>query len=287
MHLGNVFSVVLAWASARSHDAAFLLRMEDIDERSKPEFAELIRADLHWLGLDWDAEAPLQSTRTAAYAEALERIAEQARMYPCFCSRADLHAASAPHASDDTLLYAGPCKGLSAAHAEERSLVRSPAWRVEVPDVSVAFEDGCQGRYDQRLARECGDFVLRRSDGVYAYQLAVVVDDAAAGVTEVVRGADLISSTPRQIWLYGLLGEEPPAYYHHPVLLAADGRRLSKRDADAGMDALKERFERPEALLGHVAALAGVIEREEPLSAAELVAEFSWERVRREDITVA
>ena len=154
-----------------------------------------------------------------------------------------------------------------------------------MPDEIWAVEDGLQGRYEENLARDCGDFIVRRADGVYAYQLAVVVDDAAGGVTEVVRGMDLLSSTPRQCYLYHLLGKTPPAFFHVPLLLAPDGRRLSKRERDLDLGALRAAH-RPEALLGRLAFWAGLLERPEAVSAAELAADFSWTRVRREPVVV-
>ena len=184
MHLGNVFSALLAWLSVRSAGGKMILRIEDLDpDRCRPEYAAQLRRDLEWLGLDWDEEQTPQSQRTEAYAEAFARL----DTYPCYCSRNELHAASAPHASDGAVIYAGTCRDLTAA--ERAAKTRRPAWRVRVPDEEVSFVDGLQGEVRENLARECGDFILRRSDGVYAYQLAVVVDDAAGGVTEIVRGA--------------------------------------------------------------------------------------------------
>ena len=166
------------------------------------------------------------------------------------------HAASAPHREDGLTVYAGTCRNLSPAEREKRAKRRSPALRLRVPDKEISLIDGHMGGYAERLERDCGDFLLRRSDGMFAYQLAVVVDDAAMGVTEVVRGADLLSSTPRQLYLYQLLDLTPPEFFHFPLLLAPDGRRLSKRDADAGLDSLRGRVT-AEALLGRLAQLAG------------------------------
>ena len=202
-------------------------------------------------------------------------------IYPCYCSRNELHAASAPHASDGTFVYAGTCRNLTAA--ERAAKTRRPAWRVRVPDEEVSFLDGLQGEVRENLARECGDFILRRSDGVYAYQLAVVVDDAAGGVTEIVRGADLLRSTPRQLWLQQLLGFPEPEYYHVPLLRSADGRRLSKRDRDLDLGVLRTQA-RPERLLGVLAAAAGILPQAEDICAAELVPLFSWEKIHREDM---
>ena len=284
MHLGNVFAALLAWVSARAAGGEFVLRIEDLDpERSHAEYADAIRDDLRWLGLQWDREMPLQSTRTPVYAEFFVRLRAMGLLYPCFCSRSELHAASAPHASDGSLLYAGICRGLT--DAQIRAQNRPPAWRIRVPEECVACRDGVYGEVSQNLQRECGDFILRRSDGVYAYQLAVVCDDALGGITQVVRGRDLLSSTPRQIWLCRMLGFEPPEYYHVPLLIAPDGRRLSKRERDLDLSRLRERF-RPEALIGRLAFLSGLVPLQEPISAAELAQEFSWENLCRNDIPI-
>ena len=284
MHLGNIFAALLAWVSARAAGGEFVLRIEDLDpERSHAEYADAIRDDLRWLGLQWDREMPLQSTRTPVYAEFFVRLRAMGLLYPCFCSRSELHAASAPHASDGSLLYAGTCRGLTDAQMKAQN--RPPAWRIRVPEECVACHDGVYGEVSQNLQRECGDFILRRSDGVYAYQLAVVCDDALGGITQVVRGRDLLSSTPRQIWLCRMLGFEPPEYYHVPLLIAPDGRRLSKRERDLDLSRLRERF-RPEALIGRLAFLSGLVPLQEPISAAELAQEFSWENLCRNDIPI-
>ena len=280
MHLGNVFSALLAWLSVRSAGGRMVLRIEDLDpDRCRPEYAVQLKRDLEWLGLFWDEEQTPQSQRTAAYAEAFAKL----DAYPCYCSRSELHAASAPHAADGTFVYAGTCRNLT--EAERAAKTRRPAWRVRVPDEEISFLDGLQGEVRENLARACGDFILRRSDGVYAYQLAVVVDDAAAGVTQVVRGYDLLSSTPRQLWLQTQLGLPHPQYYHVPLLCAPDGRRLSKRERDLDLGALREVMT-AEALLGRLAHLAGLLDRPEPVTAAELSAWFDWNRVFTKNISI-
>lgn len=280
MHLGNVFSAMLAWLSVKCRGGRMVLRIEDLDpDRCRPEYADQLRRDLEWLGLTWDTEQTPQSRRTEAYAEAFARL----DTYPCYCSRGELHAASAPHAADGTFVYAGTCRNLS--EAERAAKTRRPAWRVRVPDEEIAFTDGLQGEVRENLARECGDFILRRSDGVYAYQLAVVVDDAAAGVTQVVRGADLLHSTPRQLWLQNRLGFAHPDYYHVPLLCAPDGRRLSKRERDLDLSALRQTHS-AQQLLGKLACLAGLLERPEPAAAAELAAQFDWSRVFTKNIMI-
>ena len=204
-------------------------------------------------------------------------------LYPCYCSRDQLHAASAPHASDGRIIYAGTCRALSA---EQRAL-KPPTrcLRVRAPEETIRFTDGLQGPQSLALQEEWGDFIVRRADGVAAYQLAVVVDDAACGVTEVVRGRDLLSSTPVQLWLYRVLGLTPPSFVHVPMLLSTDGRRLSKRDRDLDLGELRKAWP-PEKVIGLLAWRCGLIDRWEPLSPRELAADFDWNRVRREDIVM-
>lgn len=296
IHLGNMFCCLLAWLSARQKEGRVVLRIEDLDTARCPRrYADQMEEDLQWLGLRWD-EGPAvggpdgpyyQSERSSFYRAALEKLEKMDLVYPCFCTRAELHAASAPHREDGQVLYAGTCRNLTPAQAAKRAAEtgRSPALRLRVPDEEISFTDGHMGLYRERLAQECGDFLLRRSDGMFAYQLAVVVDDAAMGVTEVVRGADLLSSTPRQLLLYHLLGLKPPAFYHHPLLLAPDGHRLSKRNADAGLESLRGRCT-AEEILGKLAYLGGFNPSAEPRSAESLLQDFSWEKVPGEDICI-
>ena len=280
MHLGNAFSALLAWLSARSQGGEVVLRIEDLDPaRSRREYAEAIMDDFRWLGLDWDARAEDQSRRGDAYRAALEALRAKGLVYPCWCTRNQLHAASAPHASDGRVIYAGTCRNRATPGVGPHCL------RVRVPEEVVRFVDGLQGPVEMDLAREWGDFIARRSDGVAAYQLAVVVDDAACGVTEVVRGRDLLSSTPAQIWLYRALGLTPPAFFHVPMLLAPDGRRLSKRERDLDLGRLRDLWP-PQRVIGLLAHACGLIDRWEDVAAGELVQVFSWDRVRREDIDI-
>ena len=282
MHLGNLFSFLLAWCSVRSVGGEMVLRMEDLDpQRTSAEFAALIRRDLLRFGLDWDREVPCQSTRTAAYDAAFEKLEALGLIYPCYCSRAEVHAASAPHLGQSEFVYAGTCRSLTPAQRAAKK--RLPAWRLRVPAEEWTVHDGLQGDYTELLSRDCGDFVLRRADGVYAYQLAVVVDDAENGVTQVVRGRDLLASAPRQKYLFSLLGKPAPEYFHVPLLLAPDGRRLSKRDGDLDLDTLLGRF-RPEEIIGILAHAAGLIDKQEAISAKELAAVFDWRKVRKEDL---
>ncbi len=285
MHLGNLFTALLAWLSARADGGEFVLRIEDLDpDRSRAEYAEAIRDDLRWLGLDWDREMPLQSTQTPVYAEQFERLRKRGLIYPCFCTRNELHAASAPHASDGTLLYAGTCRNLTPAQIASQT--RKPAWRIRVPEETISFRDGVFGAVTQNLATACGDFILRRSDGVYAYQLAVVCDDALGGITQVVRGCDLLPSTPRQIWLGRELGFVQPAYYHVPLLVAPDGRRLSKRERDLDMEHLRRRYT-PEQLTGRLAFLAGLRQKDAAVTPGELTREFTWDVIHKKDIPIS
>lgn len=296
IHLGNILCCLLAWLSVRQQGGRVVLRVEDLDTARCPRrYAEWMEEDLRWLGLTWD-EGPgaggpdgpyYQSERTELYRAALERLADMGLVYPCFCTRAELHAASAPHRGDGQVVYAGTCRRLTEAEAEARAREtgRPPALRLRVPEEEIAFIDGHMGIYREDLARDCGDFLLRRSDGMYAYQLAVVVDDAAMGITEVVRGGDLLSSTPRQLLLYRLLGLPAPEFFHFPLLLAPDGRRLSKRDADAGLERLRG-SSAAEEVLGKLAYLAGFNPSAEPRTAEGLLADFSWEKVPRADIRI-
>ena len=294
LHLGNLLCALLAWLSARQKGGKVLLRVEDLDTARCPRrYGEQLQRDLQWLGLDWDigpgkdgGTGPYyQSERTAFYQAALEKLQGMGLVYPCFCTRAELHAASAPHREDGQTVYAGTCRRLTAAEAAEKSRTRRPALRLKVPEEVWGFQDGHMGRYEENLAADCGDFLLRRSDGMFAYQLAVVVDDAAMGVTEVVRGADLLSSTPRQLYLYRLLGLTPPRFHHFPLLLTAEGNRLSKRDGSAGLDSLQERLA-PEEILGRLAFLAGFNPSAAPKTAAALLADFDWEKVPKADIRI-
>ncbi len=282
MHLGNALSAMLAWLSAKQQGGEILLRIEDLDPaRSKAEYAQGIMDDFRWLGLLWDRRATDQSKRGEAYAAALRQLEQMYLIYPCYCSRDQLHAASAPHASDGRVIYAGTCRNLTP---EQRAVMtKKPSLRIRLPDREISFRDGLQGDVTMNLQREFGDIILRRADGVAAYQLAVVVDDGTEGVTEVVRGRDLLSSTPVQLYLYELLGLTPPRFYHVPMLLAPDGRRLSKRDRDLDFGYLRQHFS-PEEIIGLLGHLAGLMERWEPVSARELACVFSWSRVKQSDI---
>lgn len=294
MHLGNLLSALLAWLDVRSVGGVMVLRMEDLDpDRCREEYAAQVARDLEWLGLDWDegygAGGPhgpyRQSERSGIYQDYLDRLERDGLIYPCWCTRAQRLAASAPHLGENRGDGACPCRSLSAdeRHARIFFVERAPSLRAAVPDMEITFTDGNCGVYAENLMRDCGDFLVRRSDGVCAYQLAVTVDDALMGVTRVVRGRDLLSSTPRQIWLHRSLGFVPPRYAHTPLLLAHDGRRLSKRERDMDMGALRERFT-PEEIIGRLAVLAGLWPEPEPVRARELIGEFDWRKVSKDDV---
>lgn len=288
MHLGNAFAALLAWLGARSAGGRVLLRLEDLDApRCPAQYAYGVMEDFAWLGLDWDNEPVWQSTRRDFYDDCLKALDAQGLVYPCYCSRKELHAvteASAPHGLSP--VYSGRCRALTHDQRQElEGQGRRPALRAMVPDAVYAFTDHLQGDYEAHLARDIGDFILRRSDGLYAYQLAVVADDGAMGVSQIVRGRDLLPSTPQQLWLQDVLGLPHPEYYHVPLLLAPDGRRLSKREGDLSLKALSRTRTAPQ-LVGRLAFWAGLLEEARPVTPRELLADFSWDKVRREDITV-
>ena len=291
MHAGNLLTAMLAWLSARKQDGEFVLRIEDLDEERCRfgENSQILMDDLRWFGIDWDrggTSDSFQSRRFPIYKQYFDKLSDMGLIYPCYCSRAALHAATAPHGSDGQVLYDGRCRKLFLSGGTPPA-GRVPAYRVTVPDEEIVFRDGVQGEYRENLARDCTDFLVRRADGVYAYQLAVVVDDALSGVTEVVRGRDLLSSTPRQIWLYRLFGFPEPTFYHIPLLLSANGKRLSKRDGDTDVGAMRERYRSPEPIIGRLAAAVGLIDRPEPLTLSELLPEFDWAKLPREDVRFA
>lgn len=287
MHLGNVFSLLLAWLSAKSQNGSIVLRIEDLDPRAQhSNYSDALMHDLEWLGLFWDKGPYYQSNRKELYREALYSIAKQGLSYPCFCTRAELHAAQAPHASDGSYLYSGRCKNLSPKEIQQRALIRPGATRIKVPakdsESSVyTICDRTYGTIQENLALSCGDFIIRRSDGVFAYQLAVVVDDATMGITEVVRGRDLLESSLRQAYLYDCLGYRCPNFAHVPLLMSPSGRRLSKRDHDLDLGYLREQGIRPQAIIGRLAHILNLAQEKEELSPNALLSRFSWDAVRK------
>lgn len=296
MHLGNIFAALMSCASAKSQGGKWILRIEDLDrQRCRPEFSSQIVDDLLWLGLQPD-EGPgassdgshgpyYQSLRDDIYSRAFDVLHSQGLTYECFCRRQDLTAASAPHASDGHTIYARTCLNLSEAQKAELRLSRNPAWRLKLPDAVSSFVDGHYGPQSANLATDRGDFILRRSDGNFAYQLAVVTDDALMGVNEVVRGRDLLPASHEQSFLLHALGYDAPRYCHFPLLLSPDGARLSKRDRSLAMDKIREKL-RPEELIGLMAWVVNLQDHWAPMSLDAFVAAFNWDLIPKDDITI-
>lgn len=286
MHLGNVFSALLSWLSAKSQGGTWLLRIEDIDpQRSRSEYARLIMDDLHWLGLDWDEGPYYQSERGDIYAKYLQTLTDRGMTYPCYCTRADILATQAPHESDGRVVYKGTCRNLPSGIHSGPAAIRMKVPTANDSDSIVTFTDGHYGTHTVNLALHCGDFIVRRKDGAWAYQLAVVVDDALMGINEVVRGRDLLLSSPQQIYLARQLGFEPPRFTHLPLLCNTAGQRLSKRDLSLDMASLRTRFT-PQEIIGRLAHAAGLQEYDTPISAHDLIHSFSWEKIGKEDIVL-
>lgn len=287
LHLGNILCALLAYLSARSQGGKFLLRIEDLDvPRCPKRLSDQCIEDLRWLGFVWDEPPLYQSERTGVYEQVFADLQKRGLVYPCFCTRAQLHAALAPNLGDHEPVYSGTCLGLTAEEIAKRKKTRRPAMRLHVPDETYSFVDGHYGPFGENLARDCGDFIIRRSDGLFGYQLAVVVDDALSGVNEVVRGRDILFSTPRQIWLLETLGYPVPAYAHIPLLTDSQGRRLAKRDKDLDLTTLS-RVMTPQEILGMLAYSAGILSENRPVSLDELIRIFDWKNVKKEDIRLA
>lgn len=293
LHLGNLRTALLAWLAARKSGGAFVLRVEDLDiPRLRPRAAETMLADLRWLGLEWD-EGPgrdgvygpyIQSQRLALYDAALARLRQLDLIYPCYCTRAEIAAiASAPHGGASTPKYSGACRMLSTA--ERRALERTgrrPSLRFRAPEVPITFHDALAGTSTENVAATVGDFIIRRSDGVIAYQLAVVVDDALMGITQIVRGSDLLSSTARQLALCDALGyPRPRAFGHVPLALDPIGQRMSKRDRSSGLAPLQARGVGPEVVLGALAASCGIWPAHMPATPTDLLTAFDFTHVSR------
>jgi glutamyl-tRNA synthetase len=280
-HVGNARTYLIAWLSARSRGGRVVLRIEDIDSpRVKAGAAGQALEDLRWLGLDWDGEPVVQTLRSEAYIAALDCLRRQELVYPCTCSRGDVErAASAPHGEHEVPVYRGTCAGRRAAELDALG-DRPYSWRFRVPNRTPLFSDLFCGEVSLDLGKTGGDFVVWRAapgsrEGASpAYQLAVVVDDAAQGVTEVVRGDDLVPSTPRQLLLYEALGLPPPTFCHVPLVVGLDGRRLAKRHGDTRLASLRQAGVRPEALAGLLAWSCGWLERPQPVTPRELLPVF-------------
>ena len=287
LHLGNLLCCLIAYLSARSQGGRFLLLIEDLDvPRCPRRLSEQCIEDLRFLGFNWD-EAPLyQSERTEIYQKTFDELARMGLVYPCFCTRAQLHAAIAPNLGDHEPVYSRACASLTADEIAARKKTRIPAMRMRVPDEVISFVDGHFGAVSENLETGSGDYIVRRSDGLFGYQLAVVIDDALSGVSEIVRGRDILFSTPRQIHLQHTLGFETPSYFHIPLLMDANGRRLAKRDRDLDLTALS-RSMTPERILGMLAYSAGIIPENRPMGLEALTRIFDWKNVKKGDIRLA
>lgn len=291
LHLGNFRTALLAWMQAKLSGAALTLRIEDLDlPRMRHGSAESLMEELEWLGLTWD-EGPnhpgptgpyYQSERQSIYDSALAYLEAKGMVYRCYCSRKDiLEASSAPHGHQGMPLYPGTCRNLTPIQ-EARILSqkpdRKPAWRIKAPDQIISFHDQLAGTFQQNLAHEVGDFVLKRSDGLFAYQLAVVVDDGLMGITDVVRGADLIDSTPRQIFLFQVLQLPIPDFWHVPLMCDSQGNRLAKRDGSMGLLPLRENGATANSIIGSLAASLGWVPQGSTISPYQLLETFCLSR---------
>ena len=310
MHIGNIYAMLGAWLSARSSDDAIYLRIEDIDEpRVVPGAADLIMDDLQWLGLDWDGAPVYQSARHRLYEDALRALqrltiddsgavtadatgSATPLIYPCFCSRADIRAASAPQEGDRFMIYPGTCRRLAETNPDEvRARLaqgRRHSLRIAMPasNSTIAFEDRVFGHQEFNVTREIGDSVVRRADGLFSYQLVVVVDDLAMGVDDIVRGRDLLRSNALQIWIrQALTGSTDYSYAHLPLIDNASGQRLAKREKSLDMGILRKHGATPERVIGYCAWLLGLqgdphSTHPQPMSVQEALTEFSWAKVR-------
>lgn len=286
LHLGNLMCAMLSWLSAKAQNGRVLLRIEDLDAARCPfmgDNTKYLLDDLAWMGMDFDGEVLWQSKRTEIYDTYLEKLNAEGLLYPCYCSRAELHAATAPHRSDGVPKYDGKCLQ-RLLNGDPPPAGRKPALRVRVPDAEWGFTDLLQGEYSENLASDCGDFVVRRSDGVYAYQMAVVVDDGLSDVTEIVRGNDLLDSTPRQMFLQEKFGFSHPVYRHIPLLTDAEGRRLSKRDGDGCMETVRARYKDARPVIGALAAALGLIQAPEAVTLQDLIPLFDWSKLPRDAV---
>jgi glutamyl-tRNA synthetase len=285
--MGNLRTALLAWLFARCAGGQFVMRIEDLDQpRVRPGAAERMLSDLRWLGLDWD-EGPdcggpyapyTQSERIHIYQHYLQKLQKAELVYPCYCSRAEIaHAASAPQqGAEDGPRYPGTCRHLTAKQRSERAASRRPSYRIRVDDERlITFTDLVAGPQQQHVQQAVGDFILCRSDGIFSYQFAVVIDDALMQINQVVRGADLLSSTARQIFLYETLGFPVPTFAHVPLIVDEQGKRLSKRIRSEGLDPLREAGTTPQEIIGQLAASCGLVESGTTSSPNELVQSYA------------
>ncbi len=297
MHVGNARTALAAWLSIRKQGGTFVWRLEDLDTpRVVPGMSEAAAFDLKWMGLDWDEGPELggsyapykQSLRFDQYEEALRKLQQQDQIFPCSLSRKDLQSiASAPHGMTGASPYPIDLRPARLKIDWFQSLLDADhpdaSVRFKVLPGEVAFEDWVQGRLSQNVLTEVGDYVVKRRDGMYAYQLAVVVDDIAMDITEVVRGSDLVDSTARQIQLIRALGGVVPAYAHVPLVLNHHGEKLSKRDEGLTIQSLRENGIQPEQLVGYLAYSMGLINEIIPISTGALVDHFRWEVINKKD----
>ena len=284
MHAGNLLCAMLAYLSAKSMGGKFIIRIEDLDALRCPRSAAIdIINTLEAFGIKSDEPMLWQSERTAVYQAAAQKLSALAEIYPCYCTRAELHAEGITRLPDGGILYPKTCKKLTNEQkAEREGRGIKPSLRISVPDEVITFTDGICGEQSQNLTEHCGDFIIRRSDGVYAYQLAVVVDDGESGVTEVVRGADLLYDTPRQIYLQKLLGLPTPQYYHIPLVCDANGRKLSKSEGDSAQRLLKTHS--PQQIIGELAFAANIIDEPRPIDIEHLMPLYDERKVPKDKI---
>jgi len=283
LHLGNARTFLVNYLMARRRGWRIVMRMEDLDSpRVKPWAARQAIDDLEWMGLTWDQTAPKQSDRAEEYRRVLDELIRVGAAYPCVCSRKDIQqAAAAPHRDDHMTVYPGSCRGKYASSAEAAEQTGRPAaWRVRVGDEPIVFEDRFAGLQEVNLAETCGDFVIFRNEGLAGYQLAVVIDDADQGVDAIVRGDDLLDSAARQIHLRRLLGAAPePEYWHLPLVIGADGRRLAKRHGDTRLSHYRELGVSPDKILGLLAFMCGQSDKPRETDMPELLDNFDISRI--------
>lgn len=284
LHLGNARTFLINWAMARQRGWRILLRIEDLDgPRVKADSDRAAIEDLEWLGLDWDEGPNYQRIDLAPYQHALDALGDRGLIYPCTCTRSDIrHAQSAPHEDDHELRYPGTCRPTDACPKwKHNPPTDSPiTWRLLVPDGPVCFTDGFHGRQTINVQQQVGDFIVSTKSGLPAYQLAVVVDDARQGVTDVVRGDDLLRSTGRQLLIYRLLAPDRPArYWHVPLVVGPDGRRLAKRHGDSRIAEYRRRGVTPQRAVGLLAYLCGTTQRRIAMDAAEFCHRFRIEEL--------
>ncbi len=284
-HAGNLFSYLLTWLIAKSYNGEVVLRIDDLDSsRSKSKYVDSFLNMLEECGLTYDRGPYFQSRNTQLYAKAFDTLKDMELIYPCFCTRRDLSFQSAPHESDGFRVYDGRCRHLSSDQIAVKasklaSLGRSPAYRLMTDSRRIDFDDAIQGKQSFELDSDCGDFVIRRSDSDFAYNLATVIDDIEEGINFVSRGYDLLTTTPQQIYLYELLGAKAPTYAHFPLLCSYDGRRLAKRDKSATYDSMKASYGSPERVIGHIAYLVGLQAKDQGIRPGDLLDNFDFANV--------